>query len=218
MFVRIEAFFTLIQTGQDLLIYFFAPLTCERYLAYNSHAQGGVINDGRVSNSIDLFVAILLMFYYYSGFYSSQIGELMLLNYDFLCMSFLASIFVYGRLISGSHITLPTKFVLQSVYSHVELSSCGCCNLKFFIIQQLMCQLLSEATLQRKCFKSLVRQQSEDIKKLFFARIPLNRFLAKALRVNKITMAKFLKHMSFKVDFKMQIPPLICKKIKSPIK
>ena len=39
--------------------------------------------------------------------------------------------------------------------------------------------------------------------KVFVGRFPLDRFLAKPLRVNKITMKSFLKNLSFGVDFKL---------------
>ena len=39
--------------------------------------------------------------------------------------------------------------------------------------------------------------------KTFFQRLPLSRFLAKPLRVNKICHEKPLKNMSFGVDFKV---------------
>ena len=61
-------------------------------------------------------------------------------------------------------------------------------------------------------FESQARHQNE-IRKVFLRRFPLSRFLAKTLRVNKIAMKSFSKYLSFGVDFKLQVPPLMYKKI-----
>ena len=39
----------------------------------------------------------------------------------------------------------------------------------------------------------------------------LSRFMAKTLRVNKAVIKKFLKNQSFRVDVKLQVPPLTYK-------
>ena len=43
-------------------------------------------------------------------------------------------------------------------------------------------------------------------KKIFLRRLPLSRFLAKTLRVNKIAMKTFTKNLSFGIDFKLKVP------------
>ena len=51
-------------------------------------------------------------------------------------------------------------------------------------------------------FQPQARHQNE-IRKVFFRRYPSSRFLKKNLRVNKIFLKKFLKNLSFVVDFKL---------------
>ena len=58
-------------------------------------------------------------------------------------------------------------------------------------------------------FESQARDQNK-IQKVFLRRFPISRFLAKTLSVNKIAMKSFL-NLSFGVDFKLQIPPLMYK-------
>ena len=55
-------------------------------------------------------------------------------------------------------------------------------------------------------FEPQARHQNK-IQKVFL----LSRFLAKILKVNKIAVKSFLKNLSFGVDFKLQIPPLMYK-------
>ena len=59
-------------------------------------------------------------------------------------------------------------------------------------------------------FESQARHQNE-IRKVFLRHFPLSRFLAKTLRVNKIAIKSFSKKLSFGVDFKLQVPPLMYK-------
>ena len=59
-------------------------------------------------------------------------------------------------------------------------------------------------------FEPQARHQNE-VQKIFLQRFPLSRYVAKTLRVNKISMKSFSKILSFGVDFKLQVPPLIYK-------
>ena len=58
--------------------------------------------------------------------------------------------------------------------------------------------------------ESQARHQNE-LRKVFLRRFSLSSFLAKTLRVNKITVKSFSKNLYFGVDFKLQVPPLIYK-------
>ena len=50
-----------------------------------------------------------------------------------------------------------------------------------------------------------------EIWKIFLRRLPLSRLMAKTLRVNKAAMKKILKNLSFGVDVKLQVSPLLYK-------
>ena len=56
---------------------------------------------------------------------------------------------------------------------------------------------------QKHGFVSQVSHQKNEIWKIFLRRLPLNRFLAKTLRLNKIAMKKFLKNLSFGINVKL---------------
>ena len=49
------------------------------------------------------------------------------------------------------------------------------------------------------------------ILKVFLRRFHLSIFLAKTLRVNKIVMKSFSNNLSFAVDFKLKVPPVMYK-------
>ena len=53
-------------------------------------------------------------------------------------------------------------------------------------------------------WKAQIRSQNENIKNIS-STASLNRFIAKTMRVNKICMEKFLKNLSFAVDFQLQV-------------
>ena len=59
-------------------------------------------------------------------------------------------------------------------------------------------------------FEPQARNQNK-MQKVFLRRFSLSRFLATTLRANKIAMKSFSKNLSFEVDLKLQIPPLIYK-------
>ena len=54
-------------------------------------------------------------------------------------------------------------------------------------------------------------KHENKIQKIYLRRFPFSRFLTKTLRVNKVAMKKFLTNLSFEVDFKLQVVPLIYK-------
>ena len=53
--------------------------------------------------------------------------------------------------------------------------------------------------------------QLKENMKTFLRRLPLSRFLAKTLRVNRIAMQNLLNNMSFEVDFKLYVAALMYK-------
>ena len=58
--------------------------------------------------------------------------------------------------------------------------------------------------IRRKARVRIPGQASKrNMKKTFLRRLPLSRFLAKILRVDKIAMKSFSKNLSFGVDFKL---------------
>ena len=59
---------------------------------------------------------------------------------------------------------------------------------------------------EKPAFEPQVRHRNK-IRKLF----PLSRFLAKTLRANKIALKISQKNLSFGIDFKLYVPPLMYK-------
>ena len=62
---------------------------------------------------------------------------------------------------------------------------------------------VSAYQIQKPGLMSQVSHQKLKYEKIFLRRLPLSRFLAKPLKVNKSAMKEFLKNLTFEVDVKL---------------
>ena len=96
-----------------------------------------------------------------------------------------------------------------------KMQFCVCFLKMFRPLKGMICFILNNVhrgLLDAKAWVRIPVQSSKmKYKKIFLRRLPLSRFLAKTLRVNKTAMKKFLKTLSFGVDVKLQVPPLTYK-------
>ena len=81
------------------------------------------------------------------------------------------------------------------------------CFSEVAMVQYVVCRLI-----RRKILGSYPRSViKNEIRKIFLRRVPLSRFLAKTLRVNKPAMKNFFKILLFGGNIKLQVPPLTYK-------